>query len=150
MKYPDYWPKPPIGSESVASRITEEQKTALFNRQITTRDLAKTLRVSEKYLSSLFPGKDEENTLKRRVEHKQELVQVRKEYRLTLAKDILTGKYSIADAADIAGCSYNTMLRTLAKAKAAFPQLTNQYEEILRAQRQELVERARSVRNSKR
>ena len=57
--YPQHWPKPnKLRPNTVASKVTDEIKTALFQRNLTTRQLAKELNVSEKYLSGLFPGKD--------------------------------------------------------------------------------------------
>ena len=147
LPYPQHWPKPnKLRPNTVASKVTDEVKTLLFQRKLTTRQLAKELNVSEKYLSGLFPGKDQSNTKKATLKEKAELIAARKDFRLALAKEILEGKYTITEASQVAFVSYNTMLRTLAKAKTLYPELVPKYELNIHIQRQETVEKARNVR----
>lgn len=108
MKYPEHWPKPNKRPKALASRITEEQKEKLYNRQITTRDLAKELDVHEQYLSYMFPGKVA-------VINKKPLIEARKLYKLDLARQVKEGKYTITQAAAMAYTSYNTMRRFVKK-----------------------------------
>ncbi len=114
--YPTRWPKKnPKKPGSLVSRITEQQKEDLFNRVITTRELAKTLGVHEKYLSFAFPGKVE-------IFDKKPLVEARRTYRLAVALDIMAGKLSTKEAAALVHVSYNTMQRYINKAKIKFPE----------------------------
>lgn len=111
MKYPATWPKPnPRKPEELASRITEQQKQDLYERRITTRDLAKLLGVHENYLSFRFPHKVPLPDVK-------ELQKARKEYKLAVARQVLEGKYTVSEASKVAFVSYNTMSRFVKKAK---------------------------------
>lgn len=109
--YPHFWPPPdPKRPTALASRITEEQKLALYNRRITTRALAKELGVHEQYLSYKFPHKIP-------ILSKTLLVQARKEYKLSIAKRVLANELTVKKAAVLAHVSYNTMTRFVAKAR---------------------------------
>lgn len=109
--YPTHWPQPTkTRPTSVASRITEAQKLNLFNRVITTRDLAKDLDVHERYLSSLFPGKIE-------VVDKKPIIAARKLYKLELAKLVIAGTYTTRQAAEISNSTYKTMARFVKKVR---------------------------------
>lgn len=111
--YPPHWPQPdPNRPKSLVSRVTEEQKHALYNRIITTRALAKTLGVHEQYLSYRFPGKVP-------LPNKKLLIEARKEYKLEIAKLVLKGVYTVRAAAKVAHVSYNTMSRYVTKARLA-------------------------------
>lgn len=141
-KYPETWPQPVRTQPNlVQSRITEQQKSDLYNRVISTRDLAETLGVHETYLSGKFPGKVP-------LANRKVLLDTRKAFKLSIAKDILTGKYSIRQAADLAFTSYNTMHRCLAKAKEVHPELVAGYVQIVKEQRQLTAESARQARSS--
>lgn len=119
--YPDTWPKAnPKRPLTLASRITEQQKNDLYQRKITTRDLAKLYNTHEKYVSALFPGKEP-------IYDKKPLMEARKAFKLAIAKEILEGKYTITQGAEVACVCYNTMLRFVAKAKALHPQLVEKY-----------------------
>lgn len=108
-QYPDSWPKPdPSKPETLPSRITEDDKVALYNRRITTRALAAQYNVSEKWLSNLFPGK-------RPLERKTEKRLARAEFRRMHAQRAVKGEVSIQDAAVAACCSYSTMRRIVLK-----------------------------------
>lgn len=125
MKYPAHWPGPtPKRPQDLASRITEAQKEALYNRRITTKALAKELGCSMQHLSSRFPGKIP--GIDRSA--KTVLVLARKEYKIELGKEILQGKYTIAQAAVQACVSYNTMQRYLQKSKERYPELAKRFE----------------------
>ena len=115
--YPDEWPKPnPFKPLALASRITETQKEDLYQRRVSTRDLAQALNVHEKYLSDQFPGKIP-------TPKKRELINARKAYRMSLARGVLEGRYTVKRAAEIAYVSYNTMQRIFKKAKLEHPEL---------------------------
>lgn len=119
LKYPDFWPQPDkLHPEYVQSRITEEQKIALYNRQITTRELATILGVSERHLSTYFTGKCP-------IPDKKELTKARREYKIELAKEVLQGKYTVKQASKIAYTSYSTMLRRVKEAAKRYPELQN-------------------------
>jgi hypothetical protein len=121
MTYPTHWPRfNSLKPKSLQSRITEQQKHDLFERRITTRDLAKLLDVHERYLSFKYAGKQE-------VINKKPLIEARKAYKIEIAKQVLEGKYSIVQAANVANVSYNTMQRFLQKAKLVYPDLANAY-----------------------
>ena len=82
----------------------------MYNRRITTRDLAVLLNVHERYLSYMYPGKIA-------VSNKKALIEARKLFKLAIAKEVIDGKYSTAQAARVAYVSYNTMRRFVKKAK---------------------------------
>lgn len=110
--YPNHWPKPdPKMPHLVQTRITEGQKRDLYRRLVTTRALAKELGVHEKYLSHLFPGKV-------KVINKKLLIEARKLFKLEVAKKVLRGDMTVAQAAREAYVSHNTMKRFVDKAKA--------------------------------
>lgn len=110
--YPAHWPKyDKYDKDKLASRITEQQKQDLYNRKITTRDLAKLLGVHERYFSSVFSGKVP-------IIDKKPLIEARKAFKLEIAKQILEGKYTGREAAKVANVSYKTMSRFKALAKA--------------------------------
>lgn len=140
MTYPNEWPKPnPLRPTSLRTRITEQQKEDLYLRKITTRKLAKQLNVAEKYLSVMYSGKEP-------IYNKRPLIEARREFRAELAKKILEGQYTTAQAADIACVSMNTMYRALHKAKANYPNLVEQFEKRLTEVRKVTVKKARDVR----
>ena len=137
--YPCYWPKAnPRKPNALQSRITEQQKRDLYSRTITTKALSELLEVHEGYLSYVFTGKV-------RILDKKPLIEARKEYKIEVAKDILQGKYSIQQAANIAYVSYNTMQRYLNKAKIRFPELAINYIGITANRRKETLIRTRNV-----
>lgn len=140
MHYPPFWPKPNSHKpDSLQSRITEQQKRDLFNRRITTRQLAKVLGVHEKYLSFKFFTKLE-------ITDKTPLIEARKLYKLEIAIQVLKGQHSVQQAANIAYVSYNTMQRCVAKAKIHAPELIQPYIAIVLAQRQIAMKAARDAR----
>lgn len=105
--YPESWPKPdPLRPQRLASRISEDQKVDLYNRRVTTRDLAGTLKVSEKWLSYTFPGK-------RPLENKASKRKARNAFREFHAKRVVAGEALISTAADAACCSYSTLRRVV-------------------------------------
>lgn len=111
--YPSSWPRPnKHRPDSVASRITDQQKQDLFNRVVTTRDLAKALNVHERYLSSLFPGKAP-------ITNKKPLIEARKLFKLEVAKLVIAETYTLSQAAKVANVSYSTMRRFVQKAKTS-------------------------------
>lgn len=112
QKYPATWPKANKTRPTIlASRITEQQKLDLYNRVITTRDLARILNVHERYLSSCFAHKVA-------ITDKKPLIEARKLFKLAVAEQIIAGKYTITEASKVANVSYNTMRRFLERAKA--------------------------------
>lgn len=114
MNYPDSWPKPNTKfPRAVTSRITEQEKEALYNRSITTRALAERLGVREKWLSVLFPGKVPAFSRDKRV-----LRAVRKEFRDLQAKAVIAKTLKIHQAAVICRISYRSMARAVQIMKA--------------------------------
>lgn len=111
--YPSFWPKAnPKKPDLLQSRITEADKLALYNREITTRALAKKLNVHERYLSSVFPHKVP-------IADKRELCQARKAYRMTIAQEVIDGKHQVKDAAKICNVSTSSMSRYVRKLNAS-------------------------------
>lgn len=142
MQYPSFWPKSdPHKPNSLQSRITENQKQDLFNRRVTTRALAKVLGVHEKYLSYKFYTKV-------KVVDKRPLTEARKLYKLEIGIQVLKGKYTIQEAANVAYVSYNTMQRFVVKAKAHAPELIAPYVAVVLAQKQLAIKQARNARKS--
>jgi hypothetical protein len=142
MQYPSFWPKPNIHKPgSLQSRITEQQKMDLFNRIITTRALARQLGVHETYLSYKFFTKIQ-------IIDKRPMIEGRKLFKLEIAIDVLKGKHTIQEAANIAFVSYNTMQRFLQKAKKRRPELIQGYVAIVLAQKQLTIQKARDARKS--
>lgn len=142
MNYPNFWPRAnPARPEALQSRITEAQKKALYNREVTTRDLARELGVHEKYLSSKFYTKVE-------IVDKRPLIDARKAFKLAMAVRVLKGELSMQQAADSAFVSYNTMQRFTQKAKEAHPELVAPYAVIVTEQRKLAIRHARQVRKS--
>lgn len=142
MKYPNEWPKPnPLRPSSLRTRITEQQKEDLYLRKITTRKLARQLNVAEKYLSVMYPGKEP-------IYNKRPLIEARREFRAELAKKILEGQYTTAQAADLACVSNNTMYRALHVARVTHPDLAVEFNKRLSETRRVTVKKARDVRKS--
>lgn len=111
--YPSTWPKAkPTRPAIVATRITESQKLALYNREITTRDLAKALNVAESYLSEMFPGKIPPLDMS-----KTALAAVRKEFRMQEAHRVASGALKLDVAAELCRVSVRTMYRALNAAR---------------------------------
>lgn len=109
--YPDHWPKPNRKKPTlIQSRVTEQQKLDLYNRRLTTRDLAKALDVHETYLSALFPGKVA-------IIDKKPLIEARRAYNLEMAKLAISGRYTVKEAAAIAFTTVKTMRRFVKKIK---------------------------------
>lgn len=140
MLYPAFWPKPnPQKPGSLQTRITEQQKIDLFNRNITTRELARDLGVHEKYLSFRFYTKQE-------ITDKKPLIETRKLYKLEIAVMVLKGTYGVQEAADLAYVSYNTMQRCVQKAKLVHPELVETYKTVVLLQKQLTIKKARDAR----
>jgi len=139
--YPLTWPKPdPRRPKAVQTRITDEQKRQLYNRQITTRALAQLLGVHEKYVSSLFPGKAP-------IPASPDLRAIRNEFREALALEVMRGNLSITQASQKAHTSYNTMQRIFAKARIKYPEMSQKYENILQDIRRNSALKAQKAKN---
>jgi hypothetical protein len=107
--YPAHWPEcNPARPDTVASRITDRQKKDLYERNVTTRELAKLFGVREAYLSHLFPGKGPGFK-----EAKKRLINTRKEYRCNYASMVIEGKISCKDAAIASRIPYRSMARAV-------------------------------------
>lgn len=129
-KYPDTWPKAnPHRRKTLASRITEAEKMALYNREITARELADRYNTHEKYIAAMYPGRVA--TVKPPKKSDSPLVKARTEFRLDICIKILEGEYTVRKASVICNCSYNTMQRWLAKAKEMRPDLVPEYNKRL-------------------
>lgn len=139
--YPSHWPRfDKFHPDRLQSRITEQQKCDLYERKITTRDLAKLLNVSEKHLSAHFNGKVP-------IPDKRVLAKARREYKLEVARQVLHGKYSVQQAADVAYVSYNTMLRFTKHAKKLHPELIQVYELHLQERSKLQIAKARKAKS---
>lgn len=113
MTYPNTWPRPVANKpEIVASRITEQQKEDLYNRKISTRDLALILGIREEYLSTLFPGKIEAPAKAHEASRKL-LLETRKEYRNTFGRRVLAGELTVSKAGVLSRTPYKTMSRVV-------------------------------------
>ena len=113
--YPAAWPEAcSRHPKSVVSRISERQKEDLYNRRITTRQLAQELNVREEYISSLFPGK-----IATERKGKTLLLQARKEIRKQEALRVLDEQLTITQAATNLRISYRSMARAVQAARAA-------------------------------
>jgi hypothetical protein len=105
--YPASWPKPnPLRPTTLPSRISEDQKVDLYNRRITTRALAQSLSVTERWLSRTFTGK-------RPSENKAEKRKARQAFREFHANRHIRGEISLNQAADAACTSYSTIRRVV-------------------------------------
>ena len=117
--YPENWPKPcKLRPNSLVSRITDEEKRQLYEREVTTRDLARRYSVRETWVSTLFPGKTEAISVL--IKNKKVLTKARKEFRMSQAQLVLGGKLSTVEAAKTCKTSYRSMARavqTLRKAQ---------------------------------
>lgn len=133
--YPDTWPKAnPQKRWSLASRITEAEKHALYNRQITARELADRYNTHEKYIAAMYPGRAK--IAKPVKKSDSELVKARTEFRLDICIKILEGELTVRKASGICNCSYNTMQRWLARTKKMRPDLVPAYNERLNLYRE--------------
>lgn len=109
--YPAFWPLPNAKQPTLLqSRITEQEKLDLYNRVITTRDLAKKLGVHERYLSSVFPHKVP-------IVDKRELAKVRKDFRMAIAAKVVQKALSVKAASEQCHVSLTTMNRYIKKHK---------------------------------
>lgn len=110
--YPLFWPKPNGNTNQLQTRITERQKLDLYNRRVTTRDLAKILDVHERYLSYMFPFKVE-------VIDKSKLCEARRAFKTHIASLVILKQFTIKEAAKKAYVSESTMQRFVKKVRDA-------------------------------
>jgi predicted transcriptional regulator len=84
----------------------------LYERNITTRALAKVLGIAESHLSYLFSGKVPayKNT-------KSDLSAIRRQFRMVCAARAVKKEVSITEAASIARISYRSMARAVQSLK---------------------------------
>ena len=116
MTYPTKWPKfSAKRPTSIASRVTEAQKHALYGRTLTTRELATALKVNENYLSRLFPGKGESKFAV--AAEKRILATTRREFRVMQAHRVLKKEIKATEASAICNVHYRNMLRYVVIAK---------------------------------
>lgn len=109
QNYPAHWPRPnPRNPDSLASRISEEDKVALYNRETTGRALSRKYGVTEKWLSSKFHGR-------KPVVPKNLRLKAIRQFRLFHAKQVIDGLTTTRQAAAAAFTSYSTMRRTVMK-----------------------------------
>lgn len=124
--YPETWPKAnPQRQWTLASRVTEAEKAALYNREITAKELADRYNTHEKYIAAMYPGRTK--AVKPVKKSESSLVKAREEFRLDVCVKILQGDHTVKAASVICNCSYNTMQRWLAKAKELYPDLVPAY-----------------------
>lgn len=90
-------------------RITKEQYEDLYNRRRTVRAIAKELGVTENWLSHAIT----ERAPKPPNTNPKLLRATRLLYQNQVAREVLTGKYSIREAADLAFVSERTLFRRL-------------------------------------
>ena len=92
----------------IRDRMPKDLYDDLVNRRKTVREVAKVMGVHEAYLSHAIP----ERAPKRNIQ----LVRVtRRMYQDQLAREVLTGKRKILEAANMAHVSERTMFRRMAK-----------------------------------
>ena len=110
--YPADWPKPcKLRPNSLISKITDEEKRKLYNRELTTRALAAQYRVKETWVSTLFPGKVQ--ALSVLIKNKKILTKARKEFRTAQAALVIAGELSTVKAAEVCRVSYRSMARAV-------------------------------------
>mgnify|MGYP000965452289 CR=1 FL=1 len=102
---------------TLRERITAQQREDLYNRRITTREMASQLGVSETHLSRTFPGKIPGQAQATRKE-KRILLAVRNEFRDKLAAEVIAGRLDRRKAARTANCSERTMWRHIAHVRS--------------------------------
>ena len=117
--YPANWPQPTpstgvAASKSVVNTITDAQKKALYEREISTRELAKLFGVREAWLSTLFPGKRPGFLRSKKI-----LTESRREYRKRYAADVVAGTMTVHQAATASRVPYRTMARIVKALKEA-------------------------------
>jgi hypothetical protein len=98
-------------------KITEQQKLDLYNRKITTRELARILGVHENYLSRMYPGKIPIEKREDISKAKLALRATRKEFRLALLEQVALGKITLDEAAAQAHTTKRTLYRLMADEK---------------------------------
>lgn len=129
--YPDTWPSAdPARPEALHSRITEKEKEDLYQRRVTTRELAASLGVHEKWLSARFPGKAP-------IPNTKVLIQARREYKIEMGKRVLQGLHTINEAAKMVHVSWNTMYRYVKKAKTLNPELAANFPALVQQRREQ-------------
>jgi len=111
---PQTWPGPDPTKSPAAliNRVTADQLSDLYNRRITTRQLAKDLGVAEKWLSYLYHGRAPSP-------RKSDLRAARLGLRMMYAQQVIDGKISVSNAAKLLYCSYNTVRRAVIKLQEA-------------------------------
>lgn len=117
MTYPSDWPKAdPRRPKSLVSLITEQEKSDLYARKITARQLAEKYGVWESWVSTLFPGRVE--SLTAALKGKKQLTAARRGFRKEQAQLVKEGKQSILAASEACRVSYRTMARAVQELKA--------------------------------
>lgn len=94
----------------IRQRMTQQQYDDLYNRRRTVRDLAKELGVNEAYLSSSVPERAPKKNYKL-------LKATRVLYKLQVAREVIQGRHTVAQGADLAAVSERTMYRLMVKVR---------------------------------
>lgn len=99
---------------TLREKITPQQIDDLRNRRVSGRTLAAILGVGEEWLSRNYSTKKINKIpgpVNAAVIEKRLLAAVRREFRNSIAKDVINGKKNIDDAARQACCTQRTMYR---------------------------------------
>lgn len=95
----------------IRDRMTKEQYEDLYNRRVTVRDMAKTLGVTENYLSHAVPERAPKRNPKL-------LRATRRLFQEQLAREVIEGKHTVYAGAEIAHVSERTMYRRIEDVRA--------------------------------
>ena len=94
----------------IRNRIPKDLYDDLYNRRKTVREVAKTLGITENYLSHAISERAPKRNIK--------LLKITREmYRLQLAKETIEGKHTVRKGAELACVSERTFYRRMKKVK---------------------------------
>ena len=105
-----------MSKPQIKDLVTPELRDDLYHRRITTRALAARLGCSENRLSRLFPGKAP-GPVAQALREKRKLKEMRHEFRIRLALDVLEHGLTIRKAALQANCTERSMYRYVEEAR---------------------------------
>jgi hypothetical protein len=146
MTYPDTWPKfNPRKPWALSSRITDQEKSDLYESKITAKQLAIKYGTHEKYVAAMFPGRLRVEKPPKLSKLEQPLAIAREEFRMAICVEVLKGKMTVIAASEVCSCSYNTMQRRLAIAKQRYPELVPEYNARLNSYRLNFNKKASNV-----
>jgi len=106
--------------KTLRERITQQQIDDLWNRRISTNQLAKDLGVSANYLCRRYPGRSPQvpsisESFRRSATAKRQLKQARDQFRVNLLLEAQAGTITMVEAATRAHCTVRTLYRLRSK-----------------------------------